>query len=297
MLSEKKLSLERLVLEVKPVAEFLDGVEKELLTRGDKPNFNLASLPGLNRIMHGLREGLTVIGARTSIGKSSVALQFAYDLAKQDQKVLFLSLEMTVDSMIERLFCNEMMVDNYALLTGQLKTNLEISRKWFEFKDHLKEIPLILTCGIGMSFSEITDVVEHLEERPDAIFVDYIQAIRTSRDEREILNEYIRHFRGLCIQNKIAGILCSQSNRQTFDDGNKEPILANLKGTGNLEECADTVLLLHWPYFYDKDKSKNEYKILIAKQRNGRTGEYILHYQPEFYKFCEIEKREEYNAC
>jgi replicative DNA helicase len=223
------------------------------------------------------------------MGKSALALQMAIDLALQNKRILFLSLEMTVESMVERLFCNQYDVDNFDVLQGKLKINKDIASKWISFKDRIKDIPLILTCGIGMNFQEVTDVIEHLEEKPDVIFVDYVQAIRINRSEREVLNEYIRHFRGLCVFNKIAGVLCSQSNRQTFDDDNKRPTLANLKGTGFLEEHADCVILLHWPHFYDNSKNQNEYIVDIAKQRNGRTGECVLHYKPEYYKFYDVD--------
>lgn len=271
------------------MSEFLGGVEQELLNRSDEPELPLKSLPLFNRKLWGLKYGLTVLGARTSMGKSALALQMAVDLALQNKKVLFLSLEMTLESMIERIFCNQKEVDNYSTLTGMLKTEQSISNKWLDFKEKFQDVPLILTCGIGYDFQEITDIIENLDEKPDAIFVDYIQAIRTTRGEREVLNEYIRHFRGLCLKNKIAGILCSQANRQTFDDNNKKPSLANLKSTGFLEEHADCVMLLHWSHFYDTSKNENEYIIDIAKQRNGRTGEYTLHYQPQYYKFSEME--------
>jgi len=289
MLKENVLSLEKILSEVKPVKAFLDGVEVELLNRGNEPLLPIKSLPSLNNKLWGLKVGLTVIGARTSIGKSSIALQMASDLALQGKRVLFLSLEMTVDSMVERLFCNLYEVDNYSLLTGKLKMDAELAKKWFSFKEKLQEAPLILTCGIGMTCDEVNQIIEHLEEKPDAIFIDYIQAVRASRNEREALNEYIRHFRGLCIQNKIAGVMCSQANRQTFDDDNKEPLLSNLKSTGFLEEHSDCVILLHWAHFYDNSKPENEYKVIIAKQRNGRTGSHMVYYKPECYKFFDFE--------
>ena len=292
-MKENKLNLEKLICEVKPASEFLGGVEAELLSRGDEPKLPLTTLPSLNSKIWGLRYGLTIIGARTSIGKSALALQMASDLSKQGKRVLFLSLEMTVESMLERIFCNWHEVDNFDTLTGRLRIDQEISRKWLAFKDRMIGIPLILTCGIGLNCQEVEQVIDNLEEKPDAIFVDYIQAVRASRNEREALNEYIRHFRALCIHNKIAGVMCSQANRQVFDEDNKEPTLANLKSTGFLEEHAETVILLHWPHFYDNNKPENDYKVIIAKQRNGRTGAHILHYKPEFYKFYDIEKEKE----
>lgn len=293
MLTEKKLTIEQLITEVRPVSDLLDGVEAELLRRGDAPDLPFTTLQSFSGKIWGLKPGLTVIGARTSIGKTAFALQLASDLALQKKKVLFLSLEMTVESMVERMFCNIHEVNNFDLLTGKLKSDQSIARKWLEFKTKLEGIPLIFTCGIGMNCDEVGQVIDNLDEKPDVIFVDYIQAVRASRNEREVLNEYIRHFRAICIQNRIAGVMCSQANRQTFDDDNKEPALANLKSTGFLEEHADCCILLHWPHFYDNSKPENEYKVIIAKQRNGRTGAHMLHYRPEFYKFNDVELKQD----
>ena len=83
-------------------------------------------------------------------------------------------------------------------------------------------------------------------------------------------------------------MLVSQNSRKVFDEETKEPSLANLKGTGCLEEISDTVLLVFWPHFYNERMDRNIYKIIIAKQRNGRTGDYLVNYTPEYYKFTEL---------
>ena len=293
MLNVEKLDYEKIICSVKPVKEFLSGTEVELKSRGDDPEFSLRSLPTFNRKIWGLKRGLTVLGARTSMGKSALGLQLALDLAKQRRRVLFLSLEMTVDSMIERLFCNEMEVDNYELLTGKLNTDPEIQAKWDCFKGRMEELNFVLTCGIGKTFEELNHIVEKFEFVPDVIFVDYIQAISLGRFEREQLNEYIRKFREICLLHRIAGVVCSQANRQVFNEDDKEPTLVNLKSTGFLEEHADTVLLLHYPHVIDNKKPDYEYKLILAKQRNGRTGEHFLHYKPEFYKFFDVEEKKD----
>lgn len=259
-------------------------METELKSRAEEPKLSLHTLPNFNRKIWGLKYGLTVIGARTSMGKSAFALQLAYDLADQKHHVLFLSLEMTTESMIERLFCNLMEIDNFDMLTGKLKTNPLYWDKWATFSK-LMDIPLMLSCGIGSSFDQINDIIDLLKPKPAVIIVDYIQAIRSSRNEREEMNEYIRKFREVCLKNNIAGILCSQVGRAVFEEGNREPALANLKGTGVLEEHSDTCILLHWEHFYKPEADPNKYKIIIAKQRNGRTGEYVLHFEPKYYKF------------
>lgn len=282
--------VERIAKEAQPIATYLPGVETELLTRSDEPKISIKSLPELNKRLWGLRPGLTVVGARTSQGKSAFSLQIAHDVADQSHHVLFLSLEMNVESLIERLFCNVMKVNNYDTLTGKIKYDEAIKHKWETFKGILGRTKLLITNGIGKSFQEVNFMIEALDPKPKMVVVDYIQAVRQTENERIELNEYIRHFRALCVKYQIAGVLCSQINRGALQEKNYEPHMGLLKSTGVLEEHADTCILLHWQHFYTyKEQKQNEFKIIIAKQRNGRTGEYMVNFFPEFYRFEEME--------
>lgn len=280
--------VEKLAKNVKPLEHHLPGIKKELLERGGAPKYPLQTLPEFNAKLWGMHKGLTVVGARSSMGKSSFCLQIARDLSDQHIPVLFLSLEMDVNSIIERLFCQTMKVDNFDLLCGRLNTNEEIQTKWKTFETWIKGVPLLVTNGIGKSFEEINKLIELLNPKPKCVIVDYIQGVRANKDERIEMNEYIRRFRELMIENNIIGILASQVNRQIIDNKDKRPTMENLKSTGVLEEHADIVILLYWDYFYTKNETdKNKYEIVIAKNRNGRTGKHEVWYFPEHYLFEE----------
>ena len=287
--------IEKFILSLKNVPDALPGLKKELESRTDEPKLSLQTLPHFNRKIWGLKIGLTIIGARTSMGKSSFVTQIAYDLAMQGHYVLFLSLEMTVENIIERLFCNIEEVDNFDMLCGKFKLNPFYQEKWQDFEQKM-EIPLKISCGIGRTFEEINKLLEFLEPKPEVIIVDYIQMIRVLRNEREEMNEYIRKFREICIKNNIAGILCSQLNRKVVEDGDNRPQLSNLKSSGFQEEHADTVILLNWEHFYnwenDKKIKENDFRVYIAKQRNGRIGDYLLYYEPQYYKFKDSQPEE-----
>ena len=288
MIMKRQQSItEKAIKELRDARECLDGVKTELESRGSEPDLPISSLPEFNSKIWGLKKGLTILGGRTSQGKSSMALQWAFDLADRGKEVLFLSLEMTVENMIERLFCNLLKIDNFELLTGKLKTNVEYQDKWGTFTK-LMNIPLKLSCGLGKTLDDVNEITDLLEPKPKVIIIDYIQGIRKSVNERADLDDYILRFRELCLLNNIAGVLVSQNSRKVFDEESKEPSLANLKGTGCLEEIADTVILLFYPYFYNKNLDKNMYKVILAKQRNGRTGEHLLNYHPEYYRFSEL---------
>lgn len=290
---------------VQPIKNLLSNIHRELTSRGGSPKLPISSLPELNRILWGLKEGaITIIGARTSQGKSSLSLQMAYDLANQNIPVLFLSLEMTEGDLLERLFCQVEQVDNFDLLCGRINTNPEIQAKWQSFKNIVEKIPLLITCGIGRNFPEIIELIGLVNPKPRAVFIDYVQNISSKPGEtRETINEYIRQFNKLAMQHKFAGVLCSQINRGAAQNKENEPALAQLKESGFLEEAAHCCILLHWENFYDHARPESTYKVIIAKNRSGKTGDHFLEYNPKHYLFTEIkltpeaqEAKEVFNA-
>jgi replicative DNA helicase len=277
---------------ISPIKAQLNGLEQDLKTRGDKPKYPLDSLPLLSKKIWGLKEGLTVLGARSSNGKSGLAMQIAYDLSSQNIPVLFLSLEMTVESILERLFCHHSKINNYSLESGDFSKH---ANKWKVFKQVVSELPLMITCGIGQSWQEVNFMVQELNPKPKCIIIDYVQGIATrTKENREMMNEYIRKFREMALLNKFVGILCSQINRGAMAEKNREPALWTLKETGSLEELADMVILMHYDYLYNYDETKEkEMKLIIAKSRNGKTGQHIIKYDPEFYQFSELKQEYE----
>ena len=297
-LKERKESMttkDSILAAVRPIKAILSDIHNDLLTRGGNPKLPITSLPGLNHIIWGLKNGsITIIGARTSQGKSSLAVQMAYDLANQNIPVLFLSLEMTAEDLVERLFCQVCQVDNFDLRCGKLAVDPEIQTRWVAFKNIVEKLPLLITCGIGRTFVEINELIAMASPKPKAVFIDYIQNISSRPGEtRETINEYIRQFNKLAMQMNFAGVLCSQINRGTEQHVNKEPSLGQLKESGFLEEAAHCVILLHWENFYDHTKPETTYKIIIAKNRNGRTGDHIVEYTPKHYLFSEISETKE----
>lgn len=249
----------------------------------------LLKLPVLNRKIWGLNpKELVVIGARTSQGKSALAMNIAHDIASQGKHVLFLSLEMTVDSLIERMFCMTQKVDSFELLTGKFKNHGE---KWAVFSAEMEKTPMMIVQGIGKKWDEIDYLIDHLDPKPRLVVLDYIQNISGSGHlKKEIIDDYIRHLREMAIRDNFVAIVCSQINRASMGADNKEPQLHNLKDSGCLEEAADKVMLLHYPFFYDENQNPNLYKLYLAKNRNGRVGTVEIRFFPEYYLFEDAEK-------
>lgn len=284
-----------LIKNLKGMEAELSGLEKELGNRGAMPEVCLRSLPQLNNILWGLRKGLTVVAARTSQGKSAFALQMAMDTAKQGHSTIVLSLEMDVQDMLERMFSNEYMVDNFELQSGRYNFDQGYKDKFELFKKQMTELPLLLSCGIGKTFFECNRFLEMLDPMPKVVILDYIQMSKTTSNDRIEIGEYVRQFRQMMVEHNIRGIICSQINRMVEKDNEYKPRLENLKGTGALEEVADVVLLLHWNYFYTcKQESKHVYDIAVAKNRSGRTTKHTVKFIPEYSRFEELEVVEDY---
>lgn len=281
--------MKQLVLrEVRSLKSLCDGVKADLLSRSDKPLYPITTLDVLNRKVWGLRKGLNIIAGRTSQGKSVLAKQLAWGTAKSGIPTLFMSLEDDKEKVVEDLFSNIKEINNFDLLTGSFKFEMEYQTAWADF---ITEIPreLLVTNHIGATFEEVNFMINSLEPTPKCVVVDYIQAIKnTGKNDRENLNEYIRSFREICVRKGIAGILVSQMNRSAVMDNKAEPTLENLKGTGVLEEHADLVLILQWDYFYTRNEDqKNDFTIYVAKNKRGRTGKHSVRFYPEFSKFKE----------
>lgn len=254
-------------------------------------------LPILSHKLHGIQKReLTVVGARTSHGKTAFISQVAVDLAMQDKEVLLLSLEMTKEKIGARIFCLVEHFNNTHAFRGGVN---EYPARWEEFKRKTENFPLIITDILGKNWHDIKDMIDQTDLNPDVIILDYIQNISTRGQSKiEGIDEYVGHFREMSIKRNFAAVLCSQVNRSSQDGDSKEPQLHQLKSTGFLEEHADNVLLLSWPYKYTKQdstvvKNREDYTVYVAKNKDGETGYHKIKYIPEFYLFKEIEKHEE----
>lgn len=270
-----------------------------LLSRGETPKIPIKFLPDLNNKVWGLHtKNMTVIAARTSNCKSAFALHLAWDIAKQNIPVLFLSLEMYEESLIERLFCLVKKINNYDILTGKFP---KYQTEWEEFEKELDGIPFVITDMLGKSWKEINDYLEGLTTKPKVIIIDHLQEARDAslKNQKEVIDEYLKKLRLMSIRHDFSLVVCCQVNRASQEEkSGNEPQLHHLKNSGYIEEGADYVFLLHWPWHYKKSENKNKFIVNIAKSRNGKPGWLDIRYRPEcyfFYEEMDLEKQQHKN--
>lgn len=239
-----------------------------------------------------LRNGeMTVIGARPGTGKTAFALKMAYDLAKENKTVYFVSREMTGEQITKRLLSKISRIDVEKFIKATLEED-----DWREVANALTEIAK-LNILIDDKTSYIEDIyLKIASKKVDYLIIDYLQLMQTheraqTRD-REI-GIITRTLKVMNLDLNIPIVVLSQLNRE----GAKEPTLATLRESGNIEQDFDNVIFLH-----DKNKDKKEeeteetnfrkLKLIIAKQRNGKTGKYDIYFEPSLMEFYDVWKGE-----
>lgn len=283
-----------IISNLKRLEHYFPVLKAILKSRGSEPEMSISSLSDLNNMIWGLPKGkLTVVAARTSVGKSAFSLQLAYDLALHGKRVLFLSLEMTVEDLLERLFCYEHRINNRHLIRGQFGA---YEQKYDAFCTDLGRLKLAFTDCIGKHWSEVEEILNALDPKPDAVFIDHINAIRTDgTNSKRAIDDYLINLVEITKHNNVSMIICCQINRDNQKDDDKTPQLHELKGSGNLEEMADRVIMLHWPKKYERQGEvipKNKYIVIVGKNRSGPTGYINVHFEPEYGIFSNARKTE-----
>ncbi len=276
-----------------PIKAHKKALGEYLSKLNGKPEFSIDSKPELNRLLFGLeRQTLTVIGARPSNGKTAFCVDLSAELSKK-HRVLYLSLEMTTQEAMFRYLCHTMKVSNSSLRYHR-DEHLDKINEYHKILD--KENPKLIFHELqGKDWKEITDIMEHLNPKPDIIILDYIQCLRSKGMRRDAMDDYIKNFRTMSIKDDMSVVILSQINRSSYLES-KEPTMEGLKESSTLEEHADKVILLHYPCKVDDTKSIEDFKVHIAKNKNGMTGYLDMKFHPSTYTFYEQETREDHKA-
>jgi len=232
---------------------------------------------------------LVILAARPSVGKTAFALNLARHIAvKEARPVFFVSLEQSRVELAERLLCCQARVDSHKLRKGQL--NSQDMEKLIEAGEVLRAAKLFIDDTPGQSMLRIAANARRLKLRHaiKVVMVDYLQLIEPDnrRDPRqEQVASISRRLKHLARELQIPVVALAQVNRSSEDRTDHKPRLADLRESGSIEQDADTVMLLHRPEMYEPGQNEGTVEVLIAKQRNGPTGDITLTYLKQFMRF------------
>ena len=252
---------------------------------------------GLDRMTSGLHNGqMIVIAARPSMGKTALAMNIAENCAiDHNIPVGVFSLEMSSEELVKRMLCSKAKVNLRKIRDGFL------SERDFHplttAASQLMKAPLFVDDSAGLSINQVRARARRMKQQHDIrlLIIDYMQLMRAPSRRADLsrqveIADISAGVKALAKELKIPIIVLSQLNRQPEQREGGRPKLADLRESGAIEQDADVVGLLVRPEVYaeeegDKAAEKGKAILVIAKQRNGPTGDVHLTFLSEYTRF------------
>ncbi len=249
----------------------------------------------LDEMTAGLHEGeLIILAARPAMGKTACALNIAMHVAlnpTDPRTVAVFSLEMSKEQLLTRLVCANARVDQQKFRAGYL--NQDERRRLQHAAMELVNAPLFIDDTAGTHLMDIHAKLRRLqaEHGLGLVVIDYLQLMNSKGKAENRQQEVSTISRGLKLMAKelrIPFIVLSQLSRAPDTrPGDHRPQLSDLRESGSIEQDADLVAFLFREEVYNRDREdlKGKAKLILAKQRNGPTGDVNLVFLKEFTKF------------
>lgn len=241
------------------------------------------------------RSNLIILAARPGQGKTAIMLNIAQHIAVNDKKpVGIFSLEMSKEELVDRLLVGQADVDAWKLKTGNLSD--DDHQKISEAMGQLAEAPIFIDDTPGLSLVEMRSKARRLQMEHDLslIVVDYLQLMDPGKRFESRVQEVSmisQALKNLARELNIPVLSASQLSRAVEHRGEKKPQLADLRESGSIEQDADVVMFIYRP---DAEVTTPYIptKLLIAKHRNGATGEIDLHFHGNRIRFKNVARVE-----
>jgi replicative DNA helicase len=247
----------------------------------------------LDRMTAGLQPGdLVIVAGRPSMGKTTLALNIAENAAiAQDKAVAVFSMEMSREQLAFRMISSLGRVDQ-----GHMRTGMFGDEDWARINSaiaQMKSAPLFIDDSGSLTPTEVRARARRLaRERKDGlglIVVDYLQLMQvagTKENRATEISEISRSLKALAKELKVPVIALSQLNRSVEQRVDKKPVMSDLRESGAIEQDADVIMLIYREEVYEQDTPrKGIADIIIAKQRNGPTGEVHLTFLGKYTRF------------
>jgi replicative DNA helicase len=254
----------------------------------------------IDNVLAGLqRSDLFILAARPSMGKTAFVLNLAHNIAIQAKEpVLFFSLEMSKEQLVDRLLSMESGVDAWALRTGNL-TDQDFE-KIGQAMGTLSEAKISIDDTPGVSVSDMRTKArrEAHQNGLGLIIVDYLQLMSggakfSGSDNRvQEISEISRGLKGIARELNVPVIALSQLSRSVENRSPQIPQLADLRESGSIEQDADVVAFIYREDYYNPEtENKGIATILIKKHRNGATDNVDLFFDRDKQRFRTLDRQ------
>lgn len=293
-----KLTQARIQQGLVPISETLIDTFTEIQNFQEK-----IALPGISTEFYDLdaltggfqRSDLIIIAGRPAMGKTSFALNIAANIAKHHNlAVAIFSLEMSREQLAMRLLSGEGKLESSRLKSGRI-TEQEME-PLMTAMGSLSELPIYIDDSGYLTVMQMRSEVRRLQAEKKGklglVLIDYLQLMQGSSDNRvQELSRITRSLKSLAREINAPIIALSQLSRAVEQRTNKRPMLSDLRESGSIEQDADLVIMLYRDEYYHPDTvDQGVAEIIVAKHRNGPTGQVKLIFRSELTQFLNMKR-------
>ena len=270
----------------------------EAASSGQKIPGLSTGLNDLDRYILGLNKGeLILIAARPGMGKTSIALNIAMNVAKKSGKtVAVFSLEMSREQLVSRLLAGEGLVPSQNLLTGQLNSDewkrIAAAAQALSATDmRIDDNPMLSVSDMNAQCRRISNL--------GLVVIDYLQLMQSAggdsrkyagENRQQVVSDISRMLKIMAKELNVPVICLSQLSRASEGRPNKRPMLSDLRESGAIEQDADVVIGLYREGYYNAEcEEPNVSEAIVLKNRKGQTGTVKLAWLAEYTTFAAYE--------
>ena len=262
----------------------------------------------LDELLGGMqRSDMIVLGARPAMGKSTLAINVSINAAQDGATVGVFSLEMSREQLALRILAADAQIDSHRLRLG-LVTEAD-EQRITDSIGRLSELPMYIDDTPFQGMVEMRSRARRLslECGLDLLVVDYLQLIEGTGNyggnRVQELSEISRELKRMARELNICLLICSQLGRGVTNRPSHRPMLSDLRDSGSIEQVADVVMFIHREDMYYTEEEwdqhspgcpypKNIAEIIVAKHRNGPTGEVTLAFRDNLLRFYSMPNSE-----
>lgn len=237
--------------------------------------------------------GLYILGARPGMGKTTVALNVAEQVASRGFPVLFVSLEMTSRQVMCKRISAKSGIPYRKLISGNMTWDEQIDMD--ETLTELRTRPFNINNRFGLTVTDIASMARQVRGCR-LVVVDYFGLISTEGEVKGRYEDYTLisgRLKQLACQLNVPILCLAQLNRNTESRQNKRPQLADLRDTGAIEQDADGVIFLHRDGYYNEASPGGDIELILAKNRHGNTGSILLYWDGELSRVAMLRRGNE----
>ena len=265
----------------------------EAISRGESRGIQ-TGIASLDHITGGLnRSELIVLAARPSVGKSAFAEQVAQNISEKGHKVAFFSIEMSMNMLLGRYLSRNGLVSSRRFINGLTPEEWD---KLYRLAEKRSELPTWAIDSPAATSQTIRSTIERMSlegHDVELVVVDYLQLIANNEpfikgeNKADRIGRITGNLKQLARQMNLPVLLLAQLNRESEHRSDDEPQLSDLRGSGDIEQDADVVLMMWREANPLGPDSPPNVRMKVAKQRNGPLGDVPIRFHGPTYKFVD----------